>query len=420
MLVDMHLHECTYSTDSFLHLEEIVSIARQKGLDAICITDHDSMGLRERAEAYSREIGYSIFVGVEFFSLWGDITAWGIDGIPDQRVSAQDFIDLVREKDGFCVSCHPFRSNNRGLREHLRDVHGLDGVEVLNGSTPLEENRTALRFCRELGLKAIGASDAHVPEQVGKYVTWLPETVTTLPDFVTALHTLEKEQETTEKQNALDRAAAAVTASDAETLQAELDALLAVQQAGGTLTAPSDGTLVSLDLVVGQPSPAVGGQLAADADFTAEIPLEESQANLVSVGTVLHLSQSRASCDAAVQSLSAPDENGTVTAKCTLSKGAWCAGAANASATVQGEKRPCVLPASAVHKDNTGCYVLAIEQKATILGQQNIVVSLPVTVVETGDTTAAVSGALDADTQVIVSSTRAVQAGDRVKIHDAS
>ena len=181
MLVDMHLHECTYSTDSFLHLEEIVSIARQKGLDAICITDHDSMGLRERAEAYSREIGYSIFVGVEFFSLWGDITAWGIDGIPDQRVSAQDFIDLVREKDGFCVSCHPFRSNNRGLREHLRDVHGLDGVEVLNGSTPLEENRTALRFCRELGLKAIGASDAHVPEQVGKYVTWLPETVTTLP-----------------------------------------------------------------------------------------------------------------------------------------------------------------------------------------------------------------------------------------------
>ena len=133
MLVDMHLHECTYSTDSFLHLEEIVYIARQKGLDAICITDHDSMGLRERAEAYSREIGYPIFVGVEFFSLWGDITAWGIDGIPDQRVSAQDFIDLVREKDGFCVSCHPFRSNNRGLREHLRDVHGLDGVEVLNG-----------------------------------------------------------------------------------------------------------------------------------------------------------------------------------------------------------------------------------------------------------------------------------------------
>lgn len=113
-------------------------------------------------------------------------------------------------------------------------------------------------------------------------------------------------------------------------------------------------------------------------------------------------------------------KTGTVTAKCTLSKGAWCAGAANASATVQGEKRPCVLPASAVHKDNTGCYVLAIEQKATILGQQNIVVSLPVTVVETGDTTAAVSGALDAAYTGHCQQYAAAQAGDRVKIHDAS
>ena len=46
MLVDMHLHECTYSTDSFLRLEEIVSIARERGLDAICITADDSIGLR--------------------------------------------------------------------------------------------------------------------------------------------------------------------------------------------------------------------------------------------------------------------------------------------------------------------------------------------------------------------------------------
>ena len=191
MLVDMHLHECTYSSDSKISLEEIVTTARGRGLDAVCITDHDSMGLREYAAEYSDRTGFPIFVGIEFFSLQGDITAWGIEDYPGCRVDAQDFINHVNEAGGFCVSCHPFRNNNRGLREHLRDVHGLDGVEVLNGSTPLEDNQMALRFCRELGLKAIGASDAHVPQQVGKYVTWLPEMVTTLPDFVTALHTLE-------------------------------------------------------------------------------------------------------------------------------------------------------------------------------------------------------------------------------------
>ena len=188
MLVDMHMHEKTCSADSFLSLEEIVATARARGLDAVCITDHDSMGLREHAEAYARKVNFPIFVGIEFFSLQGDITAWGIDSYPDHRVDAQEFIDHVNACDGFCVSCHPFRNNNRGLEHRLREVQGLHGVEVLNGSTSLEANQKALRYCRELGLKPIGASDCHVPENIAKYVTWLPEKVTTLKDFVAQLH----------------------------------------------------------------------------------------------------------------------------------------------------------------------------------------------------------------------------------------
>ena len=191
MLVDMHLHEKTFSLDSFLSLDEIVSIAKARGLDAICITDHDSMGLRQYCEEYSRKTGFPIFVGVEFFSLQGDITAWGIDTFPDHRVDAQEFIDHVNRNQGFCVSCHPFRKNMRGLEDKLRNVKGLHGVEVLNGSTPMDLNRTALQYCRELGLKAIGASDAHVPQNVAKYVTWLPEKVDTLPDFIAQLHQCE-------------------------------------------------------------------------------------------------------------------------------------------------------------------------------------------------------------------------------------
>lgn len=164
-----------------------MTIARQKGLDAVCITDHDSMGLREYAAEYAKKVNFPIFVGVEYYSLQGDITAWGIDTFPDHRIDAQIFIDQVNAAGGFCVSCHPFRNNKRGLEENLRRVHGLHGVEVLNGSADQEANRTALRFCRELGLKAIGASDAHTTGQIGKYVTWLPEKVTTLADFVAQL-----------------------------------------------------------------------------------------------------------------------------------------------------------------------------------------------------------------------------------------
>lgn len=188
MLVDMHLHEKRFSTDSFICLEQIVQIARDKGLDAVCITDHDAMGLVDFAAEYARKVDFPIFVGVEYYSAQGDITAWGIDSFPDTRIDCQDFIDQVNRAGGFCVSCHPFRNNKRGLEDNLRRVRGLHGVEVLNGSADMEANRTALRYCRELGLKAIGASDAHTTGQIGKYVTWLPETVTTLPDFIAQLH----------------------------------------------------------------------------------------------------------------------------------------------------------------------------------------------------------------------------------------
>ena len=35
----------------------------------------------------------------------------------------------------------------------------------------------------------MGASDAHVLEKIGVYVTWLPEHVSTLADFVAQLRT---------------------------------------------------------------------------------------------------------------------------------------------------------------------------------------------------------------------------------------
>lgn len=188
MFVDMHIHELTFSSDSQIALEEIVANAREKNLDGICITDHDSMGLKERAAAYSRATGYPIFVGIEYYSLWGDITAWGIDSYPSERIPAQDFINMVNGQGGFCVACHPFRNNNRGLEAHLRDVHGLHGIEVLNGSTSPEANLQAMALCRELGLAPIGASDAHRLGQLGKYATWLPEQVTNLEEFVRVLH----------------------------------------------------------------------------------------------------------------------------------------------------------------------------------------------------------------------------------------
>ena len=184
MLIDMHMHEMRDSGDSFLKLEIMVELAKARGLDAICITDHDNMGIRDFAEEYSEKTGFPIFTGIEFFSLQGDIVAMGIKEYPRERIPAQEFITMVKEQGGMCFSAHPFRNNNRGLEENLKLVHGLDGVEVLNGSTLYDANKKAAEYARMLGLATIGSSDCHVPEKLGLYATFFPEKIQTVEELV--------------------------------------------------------------------------------------------------------------------------------------------------------------------------------------------------------------------------------------------
>ena len=188
MFIDLHVHERAFSLDSKMSLAEIVEKARNMGMGAVCISDHDSLGIREEAARYSREAGFPIFVGVEVLTVQGDIVAYGIPyAFQPRTIDAQEFINYVHCNGGACFSAHPFRNNQRGLEEHLAVVQRLDGVEVLNGSTSLEANRTALEYSRKYGIQPLGASDAHDTQQLGKYVTYFPEEPKDLADFIRIL-----------------------------------------------------------------------------------------------------------------------------------------------------------------------------------------------------------------------------------------
>ena len=193
MLIDMHMHEGRFSKDSFLKLEDMVVLARQRGLDAICITDHDSMGLWDFAHEYSEKVDFPIFVGVEYYSLDGDLVTYGIREFPKERIPAQEFVDYVVRQGGACFAAHPFRNNNRGLEEKILTVQGLAGAEVLNGSTSPAANLLAARCVQKRGLSAVGSSDCHVPEKLGRFATYIGDKITCEEDIVKALkngHTL--------------------------------------------------------------------------------------------------------------------------------------------------------------------------------------------------------------------------------------
>lgn len=173
MLIDLHIHEKRNSPDSHQKLEDIVKVAKKLGLDGIAITDHDSMGIKEFADSYSKEVNFPIFTGIEYFSLEGDIIAFGIEDYPRERVSAQEFVNYVHECGGVTFACHPFRSNNRGLEKNLLTIENLTGVEVLNGNSTDKENEIALKYCEKLGFKQVGVSDAHKLDRVGVHASTL-------------------------------------------------------------------------------------------------------------------------------------------------------------------------------------------------------------------------------------------------------
>lgn len=187
MLIDTHIHEKTHSDDSFMSLPDIVDRAKSIGLNGICITDHESNGLLGYAEEYGRRNGLLIIVGAEILTHEGDILVFGLKDLPKDKLYAQQLIDMTTKVGGVCMSAHPFRKNNRGMGNTLRDVKGLSGIEAFNGSTPMHHNMEAFHLARELGIPTFGASDAHVLERVGLYATVFPGTIRDTKDFIEAV-----------------------------------------------------------------------------------------------------------------------------------------------------------------------------------------------------------------------------------------
>lgn len=184
MLIDMHLHEKTYSSDSILDLREMIHRARRMGLDGICITDHESMGLTEKARDMSREMLFPVFVGAEVLTHQGDLLVFGVDHVPHRLMGAEELVDWVARQGGATISAHPYRQNGRGMGDSLLSLDRLSGVEGLNGSTPFHLNRKAQQAAESRSLPIFGGSDAHHIQQVGKYATSFSGVIRDIKDLV--------------------------------------------------------------------------------------------------------------------------------------------------------------------------------------------------------------------------------------------
>ncbi len=187
MIFDIHIHQEEHSSDSKLNVYEAIEIAKARGLDGICVTDHDSLGLRKRVREIEVDTNFKVIVGVEIFSLDGDLLCFGIDEIPEERLSAQATIDFVNERGGICIAAHPYRNVHRGLGDMIMELDGLAAIEGFNGRTDNYCNFKATTISKAIGLPVCGGSDSHTVGEIGNYGTLFKTVIDTEMDFIEAV-----------------------------------------------------------------------------------------------------------------------------------------------------------------------------------------------------------------------------------------
>ena len=86
------------------------------------------------------------------------------------------------------------------------------------------------------------------------------------------------------------------------------------------------------------------------------------------------------------------------------------------TASDPGEKYPLCIPVYALHSEEIRNYVYAVKQREGILGEESYIEEVNVTVQDKNESFAAVSGALDGDTMIVVSATKEIKNGDTVRL----
>jgi glycosyltransferase involved in cell wall biosynthesis len=166
--VDLHMHT-DHSPDCATPVEVLLAEAKERGLGAIAVTDHNEIS--GALEAHAKAQGIKVIVAEEIKTAdQGEVIGLFIKERIPRGLTLEETIAEIKRQGGLVYVPHPFdRLHSVPDYEHLLPVlDQVDAIEVFNPRVAIGEfNEEAARFAAKYRIPAGAGSDAHVPQGLG-------------------------------------------------------------------------------------------------------------------------------------------------------------------------------------------------------------------------------------------------------------
>jgi hypothetical protein len=168
--VDLHMHT-DHSSDCVTPVEVLLATARDRGLGAIAVTDHNEISGALEARAKAAEYGVKVIVGEEVKTAdQGEVIGLFIEEKIARGMTLQETISEIKRQGGLVYVPHPFdRLHAVPDYPHLLNVlDDVDAIEVFNPRVAISSfNEEAVRFAEKYRIVCGAGSDAHVTAGLG-------------------------------------------------------------------------------------------------------------------------------------------------------------------------------------------------------------------------------------------------------------
>ena len=168
--VDLHMHT-DHSPDCATPVETLLATAREVGLGAIAITDHNEVSGAFAAREIAAEFGVKVIVAEEVKTAeQGEVIGLFLERRIERGMTMDETIAEIHRQGGLVYVPHPFdRLHSVPDYEHLLAiVERIDILEVFNPRVALTAfNEEAERFAAKYRIVPGAGSDSHVAQGLG-------------------------------------------------------------------------------------------------------------------------------------------------------------------------------------------------------------------------------------------------------------